>query len=52
MRIASQFEIAAPCGRVWEALLDPTVMLASIPGCRDLRALDADHFAALAGSDA
>ena len=46
MRIASQFSVSAPRDAVWEALLEPSVLLESIPGCEDLQALDETHFRA------
>lgn len=36
MRITGQNTIAAPVERVWEALLDPHVLVATIPGCERL----------------
>lgn len=36
MRMTSQQRIAAPRQRVWEALNDPAVLRASIPGCQSL----------------
>jgi len=36
MRITGQNTIAAPVERVWEALLDPRVLVATIPGCERL----------------
>lgn len=36
MRMTSQQRIAAPRQRVWEALNDPEVLRASIPGCQSL----------------
>jgi uncharacterized protein len=46
MRIASQFSVPAGRNTVWEALLDPSVLLQSIPGCEDLQPLDENHFRA------
>lgn len=36
MRITGQNTIAAPAEKVWEALLDPRVLVATIPGCERL----------------
>ena len=36
MRMTSEQRIAAPRQRVWEALNDPEVLRASIPGCQNL----------------
>jgi carbon monoxide dehydrogenase subunit G len=46
MQIASQFSVPAPKDAVWDALLDPAVLLESIPGCEDLEAVDETHFRA------
>jgi uncharacterized protein len=44
MRITSQFSVSARRGVVWQALLDPAVLLESIPGCEDLVVLDDSRF--------
>ena len=36
MRIAGENVLHAPVPRAWEALLDPTVLVATIPGCERL----------------
>jgi hypothetical protein len=46
LRITSEFSVPAARTSVWRALLDPSVLLASIPGCEDLRAIDDDHLEA------
>jgi uncharacterized protein len=46
MKITSQFSVPVRRETVWEALLDPAVLLESIPGCEDLQAVDATHFRA------
>jgi carbon monoxide dehydrogenase subunit G len=46
MRMASEQRIAAPRQRVWEALNDPDILRASIPGCQSLDKEGNDRFAA------
>lgn len=46
MEMAGEQRIAAPRQRVWEALNDPEVLRASIPGCQSLEKLGDDRFAA------
>jgi len=46
MKMASEQRIAAPRQRVWEALNDPEVLRASIPGCQSLDKQGSDRFAA------
>lgn len=36
MKIAGEATLVAPVGRVWEALLDPQVLVTTIPGCERL----------------
>lgn len=38
MKISESFVIEAPVDQVWEALLDPQVLVATIPGCERLAA--------------
>lgn len=47
MRIEGQATFSAPQHAVWEALLDPSVMAACVPGCRELREIEADRYAVL-----
>ncbi len=42
MRFTGQNTIAAPVEQVWEALLDPRVLVATIPGCEQLESTG-DH---------
>ncbi len=42
MKFTGQNTIAAPVDRVWDALLDPRVLVATIPGCEQLEATG-DH---------
>src|SRR5215471_8476425 len=44
MQIVSHFSVPAPRDAVWDALLDPAVLLESIPGCEDLEAADETHY--------
>jgi len=37
MKITGQNTIAAPVEKVWDALLDPRVLVATIPGCEQLQ---------------
>lgn len=46
MNMAGQQRIAAPRQRVWEALNDPEILRASIPGCQSLEKAAADRFTA------
>jgi len=46
MKMASEQRIAAPRQRVWEALNDPAILRASIPGCQTLDKEGNDRFAA------
>ncbi len=48
MRMTGEQQIAAPRQKVWEALNDPAVLRASIPGCQSLDKLADDRFAATA----
>jgi carbon monoxide dehydrogenase subunit G len=42
MRIAGEATLHAPADRVWDALLDPAVLVRTIPGCERLEATS-DH---------
>ena len=46
MKMASEQQIAASRQRVWEALNDPQILRASIPGCQSLDKEAADRFTA------
>lgn len=46
MKLASEQQIAAPRERVWEALNDPDILRASIPGCQGLDKETNDRFTA------
>jgi uncharacterized protein len=46
MNMTGEQRIAAPRQRVWEALNDPDILRASIPGCQSLEQLGDDRFAA------
>lgn len=48
MDMTGERRIAAPRGRVWDALNDPAVLKASIPGCESLEKQAADAFRAAA----
>ena len=45
MRIAGSNVIDQPVAKVWEALLDPRVLVATIPGCERLEETDDHHYA-------
>lgn len=45
MKITGQNTIAAPVEKVWEALLDPRVLVATIPGCEQLEATGENAYA-------
>jgi uncharacterized protein len=47
MKMANEQRIAAPRQRVWEALNDPQILRASIPGCQSLDREADDRFAAM-----
>ncbi len=47
MRMASEQRVAATRQRVWEALNDPEILRASIPGCQSLEKLAGDRFEAI-----
>lgn len=46
MKMAAEQRVAAPRQRVWEALNDPDILRASIPGCQSLERQADDRFAA------
>ena len=46
MNMAGEQRIAAPRARVWEALNDPGILRASIPGCQSLEKVADDRFTA------
>lgn len=46
MNMAGEQRIAAPRARVWEALNDPEILRASIPGCQSLEKVADDRFTA------
>lgn len=48
MHMTGEQRIAAPPQRVWEALNDPEILRASIPGCQSLEQEAADRFNAVA----
>jgi carbon monoxide dehydrogenase subunit G len=45
MKFTGQNTIAAPVERVWDALLDPRVLVATIPGCEQLEATGDNAYA-------
>jgi len=47
MQMTGEQLIAAPRGRVWEALNDPEILRNSIPGCQTLEKQASDHFSAV-----
>jgi carbon monoxide dehydrogenase subunit G len=46
IKIASSFDVAAPPARVFETLVDPSVLRRCIPGCEDLKTVGPDTFEA------
>ena len=46
MDLTGEYRIAASRERVWEALNDPEILMASIPGCSALEAVGGDSFTA------
>ncbi len=46
MEFSGEYRIPAPCRQVWEALNDPVVLQACIPGCRQLEKVSATEFIA------
>ena len=47
MRLAGEQRVAAPREKVWEALNDPEILRASIPGCQSLEKQADDRLAAI-----
>lgn len=45
MKITGQNTLAAPVDKVWEAILDPRVLVATIPGCEQLEATGENAYA-------
>jgi carbon monoxide dehydrogenase subunit G len=45
VKISGQNTIAAPVGKVWDAILDPRVLVATIPGCEQLEATGENAYA-------
>lgn len=45
MKISGQNTIAAPVEKVWDAILDPRVLVATIPGCEQLEATGENAYA-------
>ena len=45
MKITGQNTIAAPVDKVWDAILDPKVLVATIPGCEQLEATGENAYA-------
>ncbi|WGX98233.1 carbon monoxide dehydrogenase subunit G [Nocardioides sp. L-11A] len=45
MKISGQNTIAAPVDKVWDAILDPRVLVATIPGCERLEATGENAYA-------
>ena len=45
MKISGENAIAAPVAQVWEAILDPRVLVATIPGCEQLEATGTNAYA-------
>lgn len=43
MKVAGQSTLHAPVEKVWEALLDPAVLVRTIPGCERLEEKSAEH---------
>ena len=46
MKVAGSHTLAAAPGRVWDALLDPAVLAATLPGCQQLAVTGPDTYAA------
>lgn len=46
MKVTGTALIAAPRGTVWDALLDPAVLVRTIPGCQTLEQTGPDHYKA------
>lgn len=50
INLSGEYRIPAPPGRVWEALNDPDVLKACIPGCKSLDKTSATSFASVVTS--
>ena len=46
MGIRGEYTVAAPSTMVWEALLDPDVLVKCIPGCEELKLIGEDTYGA------
>ena len=46
MKIVGQYDIEAPRAKVWEALLDPNVLVKTMPGCERLEGIGPDEYRA------
>ena len=46
MEINSTYKFSAPPSAVWTLLMDPEAIKACLPGCRDMRPLGEDRYAA------
>ncbi len=44
MKVTGEATLHAPVERVWEALLDPTVLVRTIPGCQQLAVVGEDEY--------
>jgi carbon monoxide dehydrogenase subunit G len=44
MLIEGKFAVAAPRERVWQAIVDPTLMVGCIPGCEAIETIDPTHY--------
>ena len=46
MKIEGHYDFRAPRAKVWEALLDPTLLAHAMPGCEKLEAQGSDEYKA------
>lgn len=46
MHVSASYTFDGPATRVWNALMDPAVVCACLPGCRELRPLGGDKYEA------
>lgn len=46
MKISGTATLSAPLEQVWNALLDPDVLVRTIPGCERLEEIDVNHYSA------
>lgn len=44
MKVTGEATLHAPVARVWDALIDPAVLVRTIPGCQQLEAVDDDEY--------